>query len=303
MEIHIVQGSSKKEVCTISGLTAVSTIADVKKKISLQKKGLAPERQALKIDPKSKALSDGVTLETAGIKAGQQLYLKDLGPQIGWTTVFLLEYAGPLVLYLLAYTRPAILYGAEAASIPYADVVHLAAGCWAFHYVKRLLETMFIHRFSHGTMPIFNLFKNCGYYWGFGLYIAYYINHPLYTPPACKRQIYAAFVLFAIAEIGNFSIHLALRNLRPAGSKERRIPFPTANPFTQLFSFVSCPNYTYEVLSWVAFTAMTNTLPVGLFASAGFYQMTVWALGKHRNYKKEFKDYPKNRTAIVPFII
>ena len=35
------------------------------------------------------------------------------------------------------------------------------------------------------------------------------------------------------------------------GSKERRIPYPTSDPFTFLFKFVSCPNYTYEVSSHV----------------------------------------------------
>ena len=32
-----------------------------------------------------------------------------------------------------------------------------------------------------------------------------------------------------------------------AGSTERRIPYPTSNPMSQMFRFVSCPNYTYEV--------------------------------------------------------
>lgn len=41
----------------------------------------------------------------------------------------------------------------------------------------------------------------------------------------------------------------------------------------------------------------------GLFCFAGFYQMAVWALGKHRNYKKEFKSYPRGRKAIIPFLI
>ena len=27
------------------------------------------------------------------------------------------------------------------------------------HYAKRLLETIFVHRFSNATMPIMNLFK------------------------------------------------------------------------------------------------------------------------------------------------
>ena len=63
------------------------------------------------------------------------------------------------------------------------------------------------------------------------------------------------------AEYGNFCIHTALRDLRPPGTKERRIPFPTGNPMTQMFRFVSCPNYTYETLAWVSFAVMTQCIP------------------------------------------
>ena len=57
-----------------------------------------------------------------------------------------------------------------------------------------------------------------------------------------------------------------------------------------------------QIGSWVSFTLMTQCLPAGLFTLAGAYQMTVWALGKHRNYKREFTNYPR-RKAIFPFII
>jgi len=91
--------------------------------------------------------------------------------------------------------------------------------------------------------------------------------------------------------------------LRPAGSHERKIPYPDKNPLTVLFKYVSCPNYTYEFYSWLAFSIMTQCLPALLFTIAGLYQMSVWALGKHRAYKKEFEKYPRGRKAIIPFLL
>lgn len=40
------------------------------------------------------------------------------------------------------------------------------------------------------------------------------------------------------------------------GSKTRKIPYPTKNPFTWLFLLVSCPNYTYEVRGFPALAAL-----------------------------------------------
>lgn len=39
------------------------------------------------------------------------MYIKDLGPQISYRTVFILEYLGPLVLYACLATRPWLFYG------------------------------------------------------------------------------------------------------------------------------------------------------------------------------------------------
>ena len=74
---------------------------------------------------------------------------------------------------------------------------------------------------------------SCSYYWGFAAYIAYHINHPLYTPPGLL-QTYVGLGLFVLCELGNFTIHVLLRNLRPAGSKERKIPYPNSNPLSQM---------------------------------------------------------------------
>lgn len=304
LEILKAGSSGSHTFLTLKSVDKSATIGQIKKLITKQKRNLYPERIALRAEARGKSLSDSVQLSNLDSSKNNQLYFKDLGPQIGWSTVFLCEYAGPLLCYLITYIRPTIIYGPSAANSRYHYAVNLAAACWSFHYVKRILETIFVHRFSHATMPIMNLFKNCSYYWGFAFYVGYYVNHPQYTSAYFKDlQIYAGLIGFIISELGNFSIHIALRNLRPPGTTERKIPKATSNPFTQLFNFVSCPNYTYEIAAWVSFSLMTQALPALAFTVAGGGQMIIWALGKHRNYRKEFSNYPRGRKSIIPFVI
>lgn len=98
------------------------------------------------------------------------------------------------------------------------------------------------------------------------MYVAYHVNHPLFTPPS-HMQFLIGVTIFFLCECGNLSIHLALRNLRPPGTTLRKIPKPDANPFTGLFNLVSCPNYTYEIGSWLGFTIMTQCLPGKIFSN------------------------------------
>ncbi|XP_046836883.1 very-long-chain enoyl-CoA reductase [Vespa crabro] len=300
MELEIVNAKSSKSIATVN-VNPNTTIGAIKQQLYELKKAPYVQRQSLRLEAKGKALTDSETVKSLSLRLDAKLYYKDLGPQIGWKTVFLVEYAGPLIVYLWLYQRPWLFYG-NVENTKIHSVVNIAAICWTIHYAKRLLETLFVHRFSHATMPLRNLFKNCSYYWLFAMYVAYHINHPLYTPPN-QLYFYAGLVMFAVCELGNFFIHKALRNLRPAGTTVRKIPVATGNPWTVLFNVVSCPNYTYEIGSWIGFTIMTSCLPAGLFTLAGAYQMTMWALGKHRAYKKEFPQYPKDRKAIFPFIL
>jgi len=303
MEIQIVQAKTSKPVVTLSGqYGSETTIGEIKKAIGAAKQKFKDiNRQEVRAEAKGKGLKDEDTLGNLGLTdKNLVLYFKDRGIQIGWTTVFLSEYAGPLLVYLMFYLRPSLIYG-DTSKAEVSQATHVAAAAWSFHYIKRLLETIFVHRFSNATMPLGNLFKNCSYYWGFAAYIAYHINHPLYTPPT-SAQVYIFLAMFLLCELGNFTIHILLRNLRPAGSKERKIPYPNSNPLSMMQNFVSCPNYTYEIGAWISFSIMTQCLPVGVFTLAGAYQMAIWAMGKHRNYKKEFKDYPR-RKAIFPFLL
>lgn len=102
----------------------------------------------------------------------------------------------------------------------------------------------------------------------------------------------------------NLNCHLILKNLRNksdtvvSARKVRGIPQGGG------FQFVSCANYFWEVASWVFFSIFTRCYTSYFFLGCSFYQMTVWALEKHRRYRKELgDDYPKERKAIIPFIL
>ncbi|CAK4078476.1 unnamed protein product [Aphanomyces euteiches] len=266
---------------------------------------LSIHRQGLKIkvgETLKNLNGDAQTLASLGFVDGTKnaLVFKDLGPQIGYRTVFLLEYLGPMVFVLLYATRPAFLYGEKAASLPFDKTAYIGVIAWTLHFLKRELETFFVHRFSRPTMPLFNLFKNCVYYWSFGLIIGYPLCHPQYRAPKSETQIAVGIAIMAISEVLNFAVHMQFRLMRTKeGSNERNIP---KGP---LFLFVSCPNYTFEVLGWIGFSIFTQIAFGYVFTVVGFLQMAQWALQKHKGYYKTFGDeYKKlHRKAIVPFLL
>ncbi|XP_057178773.1 very-long-chain enoyl-CoA reductase [Triplophysa rosa] len=306
-EVEILDSKTKEQLCFLDKVEPHSSIAEIKSLFHKSYPKWYPARQSLRLDPKGKALRDDDILQNLPVGTSASIYFKDLGPQLGWTMVFLVECLGPLLIYLLFYLRVPYIYSKKYTFTSSTHpVVSLACACHSFHYIKRLIETIFVHRFSHGTMPLRSIVRNCAYYWGFAAWLAYYINHPLYTPPSFgERQVNYALIVFVLCEAGNFSIHWTLNSLQceGAGSKCRRYPRPSKNPFTWLFFFVSCPNYTYEVGAWVGLSIMTQCVPVALFTLVGFAQMTIWARGKHKTYIREFKDYPNLRMPILPLIL
>jgi len=276
-----------------------ATVRDLKRAFAKAKPQFYPDRQRFSISNGSSAVvldDDSKELKAYGLKGGETLLFKDLGPQIGWRTVFIIEYLGPIVFYCFFYLRPDFIYGKGAALKPYHPVQQIAFYLFVAHFIKRELETIFVHRFSLSTMPIFNLWKNCAHYWTAGLLIGYFMNRPEYTGPSNPTLIWGSVAAWVAFEVGNAITHIQLRNLRKPGTKERRIPTGF------LFELVSCPNYTFEIAGWAAFSALTQSIPALGFTVVGAAQMLVWARKKHYRYRKEFSTYPKSRKVLVPFI-
>ncbi|KAF2664103.1 hypothetical protein BT63DRAFT_443907 [Microthyrium microscopicum] len=287
-------------------LPSTASTADIYNHLS-SKTGLSIHRLRITNDSSVLAASNPVSLATASLNDGTVLSVKDLGPQIAWRTVFVIEYLGPLLIHPILYFARAHLYGNPNGPGTQLDfpapssAQTLALVLSTIHFAKRELETLFLHRFSSATMPAFNIVKNSAHYWALaGANIAYWVYSPT-SPTASLTSdsliVKVGLALFVIGELGNLYTHYVLANLRPAGTTTRAIPRGFG------FGLVTCPNYTFEVLAWVGMCLVTLSWSTVLFTAVAGGQMLVWAQKKERRYRKEFQDkYKKKRATMIPFV-
>lgn len=299
-------GARKTEI----ELPSTATLADLKKafrpEVDVHRKSFkipgpasaeppAPAADGAKPRPNLLTLADKPTLAQQGVKEATIITYKDLGPQIGYRTVFYVEYAGPIAFMLMYAMRPSFIYGSGAMPA-YGYTQKLFIGLFIAHFMKRELESAFVHKFSHATMPMRNIVKNCVYYWTFAAFIGYVLCNPAFTQTSALQSNIGG-ALMVINELLNFAVHYQLSTMRKSdGDTTRNVP---QGP---LFAYVSCPNYFFEIMSWVAFSIGTNMLSSWFFTLAGFVQMADWAKKKHRGYVKA-DPANKKKACILPFIM
>jgi len=253
------------------------------------------DRKGKRMSDNKKSLDDYVT-EIPAEDGVVVIYFSDLGPQVGWRTVFLVEYGGPLLIMTILLAFRLTIWGGKAKPLALNQWVLVA--CAYFHYIKRELESLFVHRFSKDTMPIKNIFINCTHYWVFFGAAMTLILRPGYTPPAWLpaygSYLFAGFFLFFA--FMNGACHMVLRNLRAPGSTERGIPHGWG------FGVISCANYFWESMTWLMFAIPSQQWCAYAFWFFSSAIMCVWAKAKHDRYKKDFPEYPTIRKAMIPFI-
>ncbi|CCE30099.1 hypothetical protein E4U22_001262 [Claviceps purpurea] len=233
------------------------------------------------------------------VLAAKEVLVKDLGPQIAWRTVFVIEYLGPILLHAAVVAARPYLFKDGANSM--SSTQWLSFGMIVAHFIKRELETLFVHKFSANTMPVFNIFKNSFFYWAIsGLLCAVSIYSPRSLAARAEQPLIdlVGLALYLFSETGNALVHLYLSSLRSPGGTERKIPSGYG------FSLVTCPNYMYEILAWAGIIIVSRDWSVALFISIGAAQMYTWAKGKEMAYRKEFPDkYKKKRYGILPGLL
>jgi very-long-chain enoyl-CoA reductase len=230
------------------------------------------------------------TLGNYGVDDFAEIILKDFGTQIDWRLVYIVEYLGPLFIFPSFY-----FFNLSKSNL--SQKMGLLMG--VFHFGKRVLESLFVHKFSRDTMPIKNLFVNVIYYWLlFGISCGYSLFNNHYSNSLSNMSC-LYFGLFFVFEYMNFKCHMLQKIAKEESQGEYKIL-----PGKYGFQYVSCANYFWEFLSWLSFSLFTGTINFYVFTFCGLFVMTKWAMEKHSNFKRLFGDnYPRERKAILPFVI
>ncbi len=221
---------------------------------------------------------------------------KSWGPMIDNRTGWILMELPSLVLFSALCL---------SGNIPAQDIRWVFFGLWLMHYLNRVFVFPLRTRTKGKKMPalimllamVFNLvnaFFN-GYWLGYmagsggqGAYDAYWISDPRFI---------IGMTLFITGFIINQVADNHLIKLREKKGKGYFIPTHW------LYKRVSCPNFGGEIMEWTGFAIMTWSLPGLSFAIWTAANLIPRALHHHGWYLSNFKDYPKNRKAVIPEIL
>ncbi len=209
-----------------------------------------------------------------------------LNPRVAW---ILMEAPSPIGFALVFF-----------ASARAFELVPLTlAGLFLLHYVYR----SFIYPFrTRGgarkpvlTVSFGSVFNICN-----GSINAYAITE--LAPHLQASWLYDPRFLLGVALFGfgyavNHQADEILRSLRAPGETGYKIPYGG------FYRWISCPNYFGEILEWIGFALAAWTPAAAVFALFTASNLVPRAVAHHRWYHEKFSGYPRERRAVLPFLL
>jgi hypothetical protein len=211
-----------------------------------------------------------------------------LNDRIGWV---LME------LPTVAFFVPIFFAGDHCAEL--VPLVFL--GFWLSHYLYRTFIFPFRIRSSKKRMVVvivvlgatfnaLNAYINSRQLSHFGNYDLSWLMDPRFVVGA---------VTFVIGMVINRRADQTLLKLRDDAGETGDYKIP----YGGLYRYISCPNYLGEVIQWTGFAVFTWSLPGFAFALYTAANVGPRAFANHAWYRKQFRDYPAERRAIIPFLL
>ena len=112
---------------------------------------------------------------------------------------------------------------------------------------------------------------------------------------ADPRFLIGAVVFVAGSRI-NLQSDTILRKLRAHGQNDYAIPYGG------LYRWVSSPNYLGEIVQWAGWALATWSAAGLAFCSLTIANLAPRARSNQRWYRSEFRDYPPDRRALIPYL-
>jgi 3-oxo-5-alpha-steroid 4-dehydrogenase 1 len=217
-----------------------------------------------------------------------------LGPRLGWCLMEL-----PATLSFVWFYA----HGPRRAEL--VPLVFLFM--WLLHYGNRGFWFPLHMRVARGQRASFS-FVVIGVGWAVtalhGYFHASYITRLHVYPTSWLRdpRFLVGFCVYYACMALNVHSDAIVRNLRTpdevaAGIKSYRIPQGG------LFRWVTSPSYLTELCAWAGFAVCTWSL-AGLFIlGISAANLVPRAFATHRWYRERFADYPRERKALIPFLL
>lgn len=217
-----------------------------------------------------------------------------VGARLGW---FLMELPATVVFYA------AYLSGPRRGEL----VPMILAGIWSIHYVNRGFVFPYSIRAPKGSGGNFGVLVLVS-----GMFVTAlhgYLNGTYFARlgPFEDRWLSDPRFLAGVAiYFGGLALNVhsdaVLRRLRtPAeiarGEKVYRIPMGGG------FRMVTSPSYLGELIMWTGFSLFTWSLPGVFILAISAANLIPRAVANHRWYKEKFTDYPRDRRALIPFLL
>ncbi|CAA6653755.1 unnamed protein product [Spirodela intermedia] len=196
---------------------------------------------------------------------------EQLGPKVRSKLGMVAVYSPSLAAAVAALALPAVREAPGAA---------LVVAMLSLHFFKRLLESLFLHRYS-GTMALESVATISFCYLINTSFIIYtqYLTLGTAPPPVDLKP--AGLALFAVQEGGGGRVQ---------------------DPPGGLFGLVTCPHYLFEIMVFAGIACASQTVcSFCVMVGTAFYLMgRSWATRKW--YLSKFEDYPREVKALIPFI-
>src|SRR5690554_1211086 len=206
--------------------------------------------------------------------------------KLGW---FIMEFFLLVVLFYF------ILTGINEQSI----VNIIITGLITIHYLDRSIIFPIRIQTKGKKMPLLIMIFALRFNLSNGFLFGYYLgNFKVYTLNwLTTPQFIIGTLIFITGAVINKYADTILINLRKPNETGYKIPYGG------LFKYVSCPNLFGEIVQWFGFAVLTWSLPGLAFFVWTFANLVPRAISHHKWYLSHFENYPKERKAVIPFIL